>query len=991
MRTIQVSRFITFWPAFTVIIFAFSILTTRPAKGQVSFFVPPAYSGSGTTFQADFNGDGKPDLLSSDGTLQLGKGDGTFTSGQSVAGNPRAVADFNGDGKLDVLEQGTGTLLVLLGNGDGTFQAAVSTGSGASLANIVATDLNEDGKADVVGIFNNAIYVYVSNGDGTFKPGIPYALPTANYVSLLTADVNGDHKIDVVAISLLGPPGVIVTMLGNGDGTLQAYQSSTGVPGASQAIAGDFNGDGKLDLAIVGLTGQEIYFAPGNGDGTFLAPIPAISFPYYQSIVPNPTLATIDANGDGVLDLVLEINPVLQIYLGKGDGSFVLDQNYMLNNNWSSSPPLTGDYNRDGHIDIAAGNFVFISTGVGTFQGIPAYPLGNAVATGDFDKNGSPDVAMLQSGQIKILSNDGTGRLRLAHSYPVAAADSSAAAVGAVADLNGDGKLDLVFSLGQSSPGYVVMIGNGDGTFQAPAFVALNAVTSYTNIRFVVADFNHDGKPDLAFSVQSQQSIAVFLGNGDGTFGTPSYFFDGNNADILTADFNNDGIPDLASAGPSGLAVLIGNGDGTFKAAAFPAAASGAYYFAGAGDLNSDGDIDILASGTVYLGKGDGSFSPGQSNVAASGLADFNQDGKLDAADSTLSCCTVSLGNGDATFTSAAIVASFGGNPSGYQTTAFLPAVDMNGDGKPDLLVQMGSGFGRVPPVFFILLNTTPPPPIVGISPSNLDMGAQVVGSTAQKTVTVSNTGGSALTIAAITISGANAGDFSQSNTCGSTLAGGSSCTITITFKPTAGGIRNATLSITDNASGSPHTANVSGTGQDFSITPPTSTTTITAGQTASFVLTIGSTGGLAGPVSLTCTGAPTAGSCSVLPNSVTASGSPSTVTVSVTTMARTSAMLARPGLRPGRLEFALWFGGIPVIVLLGGTGATRQRRRARRLVLFALLIMMVGWAGCGGGNSSTRVENGTPAGTYQVTLNATYGSGSATLAHSVNLSVVVQ
>lgn len=142
---------------------------------------------------------------------------------------------------------------VLPGNGDGTFQAPIVTNVGANLTVVAAGDLNGDGKADVAGIFNNTLLIFQSNGDGTFATGTPYSLGTNSPGIILFADFNGVHKTDIALVPTSGT-GPEVVLLGNGDGTFQSTLiPSTGVPEAAFSIvAGDFNGDGKLDLATGG-------------------------------------------------------------------------------------------------------------------------------------------------------------------------------------------------------------------------------------------------------------------------------------------------------------------------------------------------------------------------------------------------------------------------------------------------------------------------------------------------------------------------------------------------------------------------------------------------------------------------------------------------------------------------------------------------------------------------------------------------------------------
>jgi hypothetical protein len=307
----------------------------------------------------DLNGDGKADLLvltrSVSGVnnvfVELGNGDGTLTPKGAFptgAGSVGVViADFNGDGKQDlaVSNANTNDVSLLLGNGDGTFKAPVSVPAGTPLSGIVTGDFNGDGKADLVVTApdKNQVLVLIGNGNGTFKAPASFAAgQTPTFV--VAGDLNGDGKLDLVTVNQFLNGGVSV-LLGNGDGTFQAPQAipSGGFP--TSCTLADFNKDGALDLAVVDLSGLSVFL--GKGDGTFQSPQHYAALPLW--------VVAGDVDGDGKLDLMVSESVTgtsnVNVFIGNGDGTF-----QSIGHLFGGNQPLAmavGDFNKDGKTDFA--------------------------------------------------------------------------------------------------------------------------------------------------------------------------------------------------------------------------------------------------------------------------------------------------------------------------------------------------------------------------------------------------------------------------------------------------------------------------------------------------------------------------------------------------------------------------------------------------------------------------------------------------------------
>ena len=281
---------------------------------------------------------------------------------------------------------------------------------------------------------------------------------------------------------------------------------------------------------------------------------------------------------------------------------------------------------------------------------------------------------------------------------------------------------------------------------------------------------------------------------------------------------------------------------------------------------------------------------------------------------------------------------------------------------------------------------------------------SELVGATSPaQTVTVTNTGSANLTFTAIGVTGPFA-IATSGTTCSTSnpVAAAGSCTVAITFTPTAGGSASGSVTFTDNAADSPQSLALTGTGQDFTLAVASSSSssqTVSAGATATYTLTATSIGGFDQAVSLTCNGAPSEASCQLSPSSVTPSSAGSNTTVTVTTTApsitapRSRHFPPAPPLQPGSSVLALL-----AVLLAGVAWAARggqQLRAHRRIAFLALavgLFLTLGMMACGGGGAGRVTHDpGTPAGTYNLTVKATLTSGSTTLTHNVALTLKVQ
>jgi len=677
-----------------LLFFSFSVFLKAGAQ-SASLFDTGIHAAGGPVAVADFDQDGNLDIATGSGVLLLGNGDGTFRVGTSLPPTSSlTAADFNNDGKPDLVFVNPPNISVLLGNGDGTFQSATNTDVGATVTYLAAADLG-NGKVDLVmrNPSGDGIWVLIGKGDGTFELPVPYSTG-AEASAVVIADLNHDGKLDVaVADHVSSGTGSVTVLLGNGDGSLQIPQAASATINPTALAFGDFNGDGKLDLAAAAVDSTDLNIFVGNGDGSFQAP---------QSVTLNiPPSNIIAANFGSALasDIAVFIGGTeIQILSNNGSGTFAGGNIFGVGAGaggiTAQNSLVIADFNHDQKPDLVAADVntasVMLGKGSSTFQGMRIFAPPAPVATGDFNGDGKPDVVGIITAPVTALAiatGNGDGTFAALQTFP--APFSRAIATG---DFNGDNKLDV--AVGGNGTGVALLLGNGNGTFQEAQTI------SDTGGQFLTAvDLTGNHHLDLvSLTGSGGGSVVVELGNGDGTFQSPvSYPAGASSRSLVVADWNDDGKLDLILMNSSGMEVLLGNGDGTFAAAAAVAFSGVTPSIFAVGDFNRDGLLDVAiadaSKGRVFilLGSGGGSFTAGLNYALTPTtllVQDIDGDTNPDLVMISTRSVLVALGNGDGTFQT---VSTF--RTGGISVLSGLTFADFNRDSHLDAVASSADGF----------------------------------------------------------------------------------------------------------------------------------------------------------------------------------------------------------------------------------------------------------------------------------------------------------
>ena len=954
---------------------------------------PVPFSGNDLIATADLNGDGKCDvILVHPNSIDVLLGDGTSNFAAPVnypysVQTPVAVAiaAVNGDHNLDIVVAdgtadvtGGSPVATFRGDGTGGFGVATISHYPGAVSSGALVDVNGDGHLDLI---SQSQYFLGSSGDFSAPVALSSAPACQSQTdSVAVADVNHDGVSDIVTADCAN--GTITVFLGNGSGSFGTGRSFPAGHIVGAVALADMNGDGKLDAVVSDFYSYDVMVLPGNGDGTFSAP--TIAYPLGGEIWSGPLIA--DFNGDARPDIVIPSAVYgewfsLQFLANIANGTFAGQNDYFYPNAAPGSVAdayglASADLNGDGLPDFVVGNF-------------------------------SDDATI---GVTVFLSDRTTKTLHYAANY----GSGGDLEYVALADVDGDGKLDLIASeLANTVGNILIFLGNGDGTFQSvPTIIPVTSVAGLGQL--VVGDFDGNHKPDIAvldvgiYSPDYQSTtgnVWVLLNNstvGSPSFSSPvSYALTNPGWEIATADLGN-GFLDLAitQIAATQVSVLMGNGTGVFTA--LPDF-----------DLGSADATGIALGPTVAGGVPDMVVTIGASS-AGMGVA-------------------VASGNGDGTF----------GTPVLYPATPNLNGMiipypgdvriaDLDGDGNPDLIFT-NSGDGMVGVLYGTGLSgpgqsrfyepiefpTNDYPLTLLVEDINGDgaLDAVVSSNNYSGVTTLLNTGANQVTV--------------TSSVNPSTIGQNVAFTATVTAKPVPGGPVNmptGTITFYDGSvalstvplSGgqATYTTHFAGQGTNlilpiysgdtnlvsntqatlvqnvnkasgsprYNLAATPTSATVLPGHSAQFTVTATPVGGDTETVIFSCPSLPGGVTGAFSPASVTLNGSsPSSVTLTVT-VAPSFVALNTPPLH----ESPSPIGGIVLSVFccvgLAGRRASVRAKLTPILLMIVLALVLVA-TGCGGSSGGT----GTPPQSSSQLIHVLATGGGQSSAQELNITIIIQ
>ncbi len=923
------------------------------------------------------------------------------STGQLTVFAGNAVCGYNGDGGPAAsaeLVQPSGVAVDASGN---VFIADAGT---SVVREVVAATGN------IQTVAGNGIWGYT--GDGGLATSAELASPSG-----LVVDASGNIFIadtsNAVVRVVIASSGNIQTVAGNGT----VGYAGDGGPATSAQLSVPYgvslDGSGNLFIAdlsanvvreVIASTGI-IQTVAGNGTSGYTGD----GGPATSATLGGPYGVAVDTHGnifiaDGINSVIREVVAAtgnINTFAGNGTSGF----------SGNGGPATSAQLNQPlGVIVDASGNVFFPD-----FRNLVVWEV--VAATGNIQLvagNGQSSLSgdgyqatTAELGFPQGLSLDGSGNLFLADSNNnvIRKVTASTGIITTVAGMGtsgytGDGGLATAAQL--NYPTGVVTDASGNIFFADASNAVIREVVAATgNIQTIAGTgtfgYSGDGGPATSATLYYPQDLKL---DSSGNI----FFSDSGNSvirEIVAATGNIQTIAGTGTAGYTGdggpaKTAQLSNPNGVFLDA------SGNLFFADSS--NSVVREVVAATGTIQTIAGNNTFGySGDGGPAMSAALNFPSAVYVDASGNLF---IADVGN--------AVIREVVASTGNIQTVAGNGLYDFSGDGGPALNAAIGAPFYIAPDlagnyyiadltsnrVRKVLASGSSPSPAASLSQTTLTFSAQTLGTiSGAQTITLTNSGTATLAITSIAISGANSGDFSESDNCGATIVAGANCTISVKFKPTASGARGASVIITDNASGSPQSVSLTGAGADFSFAMAngsSSTATVQAGKPATYNLQLNPTGGFTGTVAVTCTGAPTGASCTASPATLSVNGNAAVpFAINVTTTARSGAATPIFHIRWPSAPHAPVFpvGGIVLALVLALAAATVVRGSKSVRIwapAAALLVCLALLTGCGGGTTSNPPSNpgGTPAGTYVLTVTGTPQQGTA---HTVTVTLVVQ